>query len=131
MRFTRKSSKALSVSNKVYQDQFLYISKIVDVFSAAYMPEKLHLTKREKDFYIVTVFLLNDGKDLLSDYAAEIYNDNGFRKEKGEIKSYIKRVEKKVWLKTTEEGHEIPKDFTGIDFEDDTYDFNIRFILNG
>ena len=131
MKFTRKSGQASSYSNMVFDDEISYLTKVIDIFSSAYIPEKRKLTKRQKEFYIITVLLINKEVPILSKKAADFYKEMGFRKEKGEIKAYLSYLEDKSWVRKVEEVYEIPKDFKNIlSGKPDTYDFKIKLILN-
>lgn len=98
-------------SKIIYVDsQKELLKKIIDVFSAVWIPEKFRLTKKETTFFIECIMLNARGVDLLSREANKILNNlPSFPKRSTFI--YRNKLKKKGWISQTVDGLKIHPDF--------------------
>lgn len=102
-----------------------YVTRVVDVFYAVSVKRSNRLTDREVQFFVATVINYNLGHKYTERDSDYVYEAVFGKHRKSDRKDYIKRLEKKEWLKTSGGDLILPEIFKKINLQEDRTVFNI------
>lgn len=86
------------------------VSKLIDIFSATWLPESKWLTLKEKKYFIECIFLNAKGEDLLSQKTVKYFEDHPEYPKKS-VYVYRDKLKKKEWIIQTKTGIILHPDF--------------------
>lgn len=129
MRYKRVENKAECYSNISIESEFAYVSKIIDVYSAAEVHHSFWMTPKEKLFFLCIYYCVKNGiRKITSKEAIDIFKE--YFKEnvsRSEITTYFSRLKKNGWLDRDEKKMIIlPYLFDEITGDGDIVEFNIK-----
>jgi len=104
-----------------------FLMKYIELRSILYVPEKNHLTQREKEYLIACIIKNSEGKNLLSSEVKNYLQTKWMFKNRS-VDIYRGKLKEKEWIIQTKDGIKLPPDmdFNGKIPRLCTYNFAIK-----
>lgn len=101
-----------------FSEELGYILRWIDVFSAVNKTKDEWLSKRQREYYAITIYLYNKGENLSSKGITEKYKEIGnFNNDNGEVSNYRRKLVSNGWIKATRNGFKPLDAFIDLDKE--------------